>query len=335
MNILFISHFYHPHIGGVEKHTEGLSKLLLKEGHTITIITSKHDTTLDNYEVINTVKVYRILTPKIKLVGLLIIWLQMLKHVKLFIKADVVHAHDVFVWVLPIRLLQFSVPFTITLHGWEGKWPILRQNILLKQFTNKLSSGSLAIGNYISEYYRLTPSAVSYGATDIPAESITKKPKTILYVGRLSPDTGLPLFLKAAKDLKGYNIEFCGDGPLRQECEKIGTLHGFVDPQKYLIRSQYCIASGYLTILEALANKCIVFTFYDNPLKKDYFAQSPLQSVVQSSGSTNEFLIKFASLKKNKSKQKNLVTSGLKIARKHSWTKLRADYAKIHPIWQI
>lgn len=40
MNILMVTPFYPPHIGGIEYHVENLSKQLAKKGHKITVLTS-------------------------------------------------------------------------------------------------------------------------------------------------------------------------------------------------------------------------------------------------------------------------------------------------------
>jgi len=39
LRFLIYSHFYYPNIGGVERHTDNLAKLLINKGYTVTIIT--------------------------------------------------------------------------------------------------------------------------------------------------------------------------------------------------------------------------------------------------------------------------------------------------------
>ena len=108
MNILFISHYKWPHIGGVEKHIKEISEILVKNGHNVKVV-SEED----------------IKQPRIKFFGLIYIWYWFFKNISLIYKSDIVHVHDVFIWYLPFR---FLFPFTkvfITFHGWEGKYPIL------------------------------------------------------------------------------------------------------------------------------------------------------------------------------------------------------------------
>jgi glycosyltransferase involved in cell wall biosynthesis len=75
----------------------------------------------------------------------------------------------------------------------------------------------------------------------------------------------------------------CGDGVLRDEleryCREEGlkvTFKGFIqDPSDYLVRCQYGFVSGYLSILEAMASQCLVFSVYKNKIKEDYLKLMP------------------------------------------------------------
>ena len=60
MNILFFSRLFYPHTGGVEKHVLETSRLLIKRGHKVTVVTEKHDKSLKNKENIQGIEVYRI-----------------------------------------------------------------------------------------------------------------------------------------------------------------------------------------------------------------------------------------------------------------------------------
>ena len=39
LRFLIYSHFYYPSIGGVERHTDNLAKLLINKGYVVTIVT--------------------------------------------------------------------------------------------------------------------------------------------------------------------------------------------------------------------------------------------------------------------------------------------------------
>lgn len=96
----------------------------------------------------------------------------------------------------------------------------------------------------------------------------------IVFVGRLEKDTGLPEFLQwFSSKLSGYKAEFVGDGSLRGECEKYGTVHGFADPKPFLQKAEICVPGGYLSYIEAKKYGCKIKLFPNNPLKEDYWKE--------------------------------------------------------------
>ncbi len=302
--VLFITKYYYPHIGGVERHVEEVSKEFIKKVHKIAIITEKYDSKLTDQETQDGIRIYRFSYPKIKFLGLITIWLKLFSYFKLFITSDIIHIHDVAIWYLPVRLILFWKPIILTVHGWEGSYPIPLKNILLKRLSVLISSKTICVGKYIEKYYGIRADKIIYGGVNLTRFRIKKNPKLIIYLGRLGKDTGLKTFLRAAKKLKDYKIEFCGDGPLIDECKKVGGVHGFVDPHPYLAKASICFASGYLSVLEALAYKCQVIVVYDNPLRKDMFLNSPFKKYIFLCKS--RFEVQRAIKSKKKSKYKNI-----------------------------
>jgi glycosyltransferase involved in cell wall biosynthesis len=63
MNILFVTDFYKPHIGGVEKLFASLAEKLAEKGNKITYITWKYDRNLTSKEILNGVRIYRVSSP--------------------------------------------------------------------------------------------------------------------------------------------------------------------------------------------------------------------------------------------------------------------------------
>lgn len=337
MKILFLSPYFYPHVGGVEKHAYILASSLLKKGHSVVIVTKKHDKKLKSFEEINALRIYRFNQPKIKYIGLLYTWFWMLMHINLINKSDIIHCHDVFIWYLPFRLLLPGKPVFTTFHGWEGIYPVPYKNIVHKKIAAKLSTGTLAIGKFIEKYYRVKASLISYGAVGVPKIQYNKVRNTITYVGRLDPDTGLLIFLtvldllKKVKDIR-FTVDFCGDGALKTQCAKYGRVHGFVDPTPYLSKARFCFASGYLSLLEAMANKCIVLTGYDNDLKKDYYLKTPFSDWIYSSNNPEILARNIIHFYINgKLAQKN-TESGYNWVRKQTWEKLVNDYFSL---WKI
>lgn len=287
-NVLVLSKYYKPHIGGVEKHLENISELLIKRKYRITIITEKYQKWLQNKETVNGVKVVRIAYPKIKYIGLFFIWVEMFKLRNLIEKSDIVHIHDVAIWYLPFKILYPNKKVLLTVQGWEGDYPIPLKNRILKQLSIKIGNRTIIVGEYLEKHYGISGDEIIFGAVDTSKILRRKKDaKLIIYVGRLAKDTGLEVFLKALKNKK-YKVEFCGDGPLSEQCKKYGKVHGFVDPSPYMAKAYVCFASGYLTIIEALANKCVVIAAYNNKIRKDILELTPFSDFIYKVNNTKK-----------------------------------------------
>jgi glycosyltransferase involved in cell wall biosynthesis len=257
MKILFITRLYYPHIGGVEKHVKEISKVLERKGHIVTVV-SEHN----------------IKSPHIKLFGLIFIWVWLFKNRKLIEKTDIVHCHDVFIWYLPFRFLYPKKPVFTTIHGLEWDNPLNKLSIWQKRLIAKLSTGVIGVGKFLEKYLKIKFDLITYGAVTMIHINIVKKNNTFVYVGRLEKNTGLLKFLEWLKNYH-YIADFCGDGDLRKECEKYGTVHGFTDPTPYLRKAEFCVPGGYLAALEGLSYGCKLKLFWNNNVKADYWKMSP------------------------------------------------------------
>jgi glycosyltransferase involved in cell wall biosynthesis len=256
MKLLFLTRKAPPHIGGVEKHIEEVSKVLKRKGHSIQVI-SEDD----------------IKYPHIKYLGLIYIWLWLFWNRKVIENVDIVHCHDVFIWYLPFRFLYPKKPVYTTFHGWEGVWPIPWKNILLKRIASKYSWGSIAVGMYIGKYYGIKPNKILYGGLSHINKVDKKEKSTCVYIGRLEKDTGVLEFIKWLRKKHFRKVDFVGDGKLRPECKKYGLVHGFKNPTPFLKRAEICVPGGYLTYIEAKQFGCKIEVFPNNPLKKDYWKE--------------------------------------------------------------
>jgi glycosyltransferase involved in cell wall biosynthesis len=274
-HILVITPSYDPKLGGVEKHVWHTSQELKKRGFQLTILTQRF-ANLPAKEVKEGITIHRLVYPRARFLGLLVIWWRLfVDYWQLIDRADIIHIHDVFIWYLPVRLLFWRKKIVTTFHGWEGIFPVPWKNIFIRQIGALLSSKTVAIGQYLEKYYRFKADEIIYGGVTVP-RNLLKKANVLLYVGRLSYDTGLPVLLQAltAGAWPGKVI-FCGDGLLREAAEQVGEVKGFVDPAPYLKQAKIVFAGGYLSILEALAYRCAVVAAEKNPLKKDYYLMSP------------------------------------------------------------
>ena len=245
MNILFISEYYWPHVGRVERHVHEISLNLKKKGHKVTII-SEED----------------IKYPHIKYFGLLYIWYWFFKNRDLIKESDVIHCHDVFVWYLPFRILYPKKKVYITFHGYE-EYPLKKISILIRKLSAKLSRANICIGKFIEKWYGIKADYISYGAVD----TSKFKPRDIepkydaVFVGRNDKQTGINQYLKIKK--------------------KILVVSDKLDSENYYPLGKFAFVSRYLSILEAFACKKPVIALYDNPLKKDYLAMTPFAGWIE------------------------------------------------------
>lgn len=279
MRILFLSKFFYPYIGGVEKHVLRVGEELVKQGHQVTVLTQKHKTGLNNQDNYHGLTIVRLPYSASKW-G---IWQNLWTYRPLFQQANIIHCHDIFFWYLPFRFLYPSKPVFTTFHGWEGTWPIPAKNIRLRKIWEKLSFGNICVGNYLTKYYFTKPDAITYGAVDVPSPLPTESSsKKIVFIGRLSSDLGLKQLLPVFKNLK---VTFIGDGLLKPQCQKIGKVLGQLKDLRPILKTRPVVfASSYLTIWEALAYRCQVFSLYQNPLKKDYLINFPAAKNIHVTG---------------------------------------------------
>lgn len=324
MNILFITRLFYPHIGGVEKHIQKVSQELINKGHNITVLTTKFEETLHEKETWNSINIIRFNQPNIKYLGLLYTWYWLIRNINKLLNSDIIHIHDVFIWYLPLFIILPFKKVFITFHGQWSKYPISKNDKFQKKLANMFTYGNICIGDYIPKHYSIKSDIISYGACAKPKKYLLEKDnKLILYVGRLDKGLTLDIFLNALKLLKGYKVIFCGDGNLRNRCMKYGDVKGFNDPQKYYKTAKYCFASGYLTILEALSNKCIVLTAPGNTLMRDYYTMTPFSRYINIFKHPKEIANYIVKNKDGYSQE------GYDYAIKASWDKLSKLYLRL------
>jgi glycosyltransferase involved in cell wall biosynthesis len=335
MKILFLTRLFYPHVGGVEKHLEKISDILIKKGNAVTILTTHFEDGLKDEEIYRKIKVIRFFQPEVKYFGLLYTWLWLLKNRTLINQNDIIHIHDVFIWYWPFRFLYPRKRVYITYHGQWGKYPLSKLDILQKKVGVRFSDGIISIGNYIDKNYNIKSNYISYGAVNSPQQSSVTRDKMILYIGRLDKITGLPIFLDMLHKYRSVfgkdnlKVVFCGDGELRTECAMYGKVMGWSDPTNLYRKASFVFASGYLTILEALANKCLVLVAYANPLQRDYYTLTPFAKYILTSPDYLDLYAKFKHYSDNNKAYKSKIIAGRRWVKDETWEKLVGNYLKL------
>lgn len=356
MKILMVAPLFRPHIGGVEKHIERVSQELIERGHEVNIVTMKHDKELPDFEEFGKMKVYRfprcfhphIYIPFMGFQEITVdVWWWLFKHRRLIQNSDLVHCHDfsTFVyWYLPFRFIYPQKRVFITFHGWEGIFPIPRKIILQRKIAEFFTKGNICVGHYIPAWYGTSCDFVTYGGIDEPKEPPPKALRiSAVFIGRLERDTDVLEYIDTIKILREeYNmeikLEICGDGTLRERIQEIIKrmnlsiiLQGFVkNPIEYLRRNRFSFATGYLTILESMINKRLVFCVYTNPLKKDYLTLMPnSRTIMITSSSGKELARKIRKIIDNPKIEKRMIKRAYDFAKKQTWGKVADAYLKL------
>jgi hypothetical protein len=147
---------------------------------------------------------------------------------------------------------------------------------------------------------------VTYGGVDASAfrhyrPATPKEPLKLAYIGRLEPDTGLLALFASLESLDDVPlvVSFFGEGSLKAAATVLsGRVSGKIsvrvgpptsDVHSVLASHDVILASGYLTILEALNARRFVVAFYDNPLRRDYLAMHPAAEAMWRCGGAEDF----------------------------------------------
>lgn len=337
MKILFFTRRFYPDIGGVEKHGQEIAKRLILKGHDLIVITESPGEECSPIEEKEGIKIYRISVFGREKLKKFQIWRWLWQHRDVIKEADIVHCHDVFFWYLPWRFIWPRKKVFVTFHGWEGHFPPRVEAKAVRKLSEKLSWGNICVGDYIRRWYRTKPDLVTYGGVNPLFERklrFRSSGRKIVFVGRLSEDTGLPIYLKALRQLNkkvAFEVIFLGDGPLKARAQKMGKVLGFVNnPEKYLAESKVVFASGYLSILEAMVLKKPVVCVYDNPLKEDYLRLPPFARWAIIEADPKVLVDRVISLLKE-GPEKIKINQAYDWAKKQTWEKLAEEYLKL---WQ-
>ena len=337
MNILFFSRLFYPHIGGVEKHVLEVSKLLIRKNHNIVIVTEQHEKKVKTKEEFEGITIYRIPGLEEDWLKKFKIWKWLWTNRELINNADIIHCHDVFFWYLPFR---FTYPFKkifTTFHGYES-YPLKFKFILMHIISEKLSMGNICVGDFIKKWYGTKPDNVAYGGVNIVdiknLKLKIKNENSALFIGRLDEQTGIRAYVNAVKLIRkkipNFKFEIMGDGKNRKEIEKDFKVLGFQEnPEKYFSKYRFAFVSRYLSILEAMAAKKLVFAIYDDPLKEDYLRMSPFAKLINIINSENQLVEKVLYFLKNPGKEVMIVKEAFEWVKKHTWEDVVDMYLKL------
>lgn len=301
MDYIMVAPSYPPRVGGVERHifeVHSALKRLGLEGRIVVFRTRPLGT--QNSEDVIWLP-FRPLFGWVPKTASLVMNLRLARLFQLS-KPKVIHFHDSTIYpVVPFLKVSGLLKRTyITFHGWEGKFPPAVKMIRKRKKIVRAVQGSIAIGAFIQKWYGTVTDVVSYGGvkgerySSLRTADYNANPLRIGYFGRLDRDTGILEVVKAIRKYnykadKRVNLDIYGAGPLRDHLlkiaeedssEGISVLPPVKDAATILVNYAIVVASGYLTILEALYAERIVFAQYNNDLREDYLRMHPAASSI-------------------------------------------------------
>jgi glycosyltransferase involved in cell wall biosynthesis len=224
-SILFVIRYFYPYIGGLEKQTLNFASVLRQRGIRVAIVTSRFYWKWPREDVINDVPVYRLPSPRIKIVGAIIFLACLGRY--LFKNRNhfaMVHAFQVgYSSALAIFLCSvFNKPAILSLAGSGTGGDVCRHRrtpwgrlfLFLCRYASRIVVKNremiteLQSINYHSRNAIYIPNGVDltvYRETDekdvVRKKLRTGEDKVILYTGRLSSEKGVDFLIHAYSGL--------------------------------------------------------------------------------------------------------------------------------------
>jgi len=244
LSLLMVIRQFYPLIGGTERQAELLARMLRESGFTITFITAKLRKEWKRIESVGGLKVIRLPSPKIKVIGTLIYALSLIyyliKHRKHY---DIIHVHradyDAVVTAPLGKLLGKKVLVKLACSGPFGdietlmKSPISGFALAMIANADKMVAVNedikkelLKVG-YEKDRILMIPNGVDANTFRPITNSQPSKKKVVTFVGRLHEQKGLEYLLYSWKELIEsfkmsvssfeLHLNLIGEGPLKEK----------------------------------------------------------------------------------------------------------------------
>ena len=257
LSLLMVIRQFYPLIGGTERQAELLARMLRESGFTITFITAKLRKEWKRIESVGGLKVIRLPSPKIKVIGTLIYALSLIyyliKHRKHY---DIIHVHradyDAVVTAPLGKLMGKKVLVKLACSGPFGDIETLMKSPIggfaLSMIANAdkiiavnedIKKELLKVG-YEKDRILMIPNGVDANTFRPITNSQPSKKKVVTFVGRLHEQKGLDYLLYSWKELIEsfkmsissfeLHLNLIGEGPLKEKLvtvtEELGLSKG-------------------------------------------------------------------------------------------------------------
>jgi len=238
MNILQVSPFYPPHVGGIEHYVETLSKKLTELGHKVTVFTSNVPRSKE-FEKSSNLEIHRF-KPLFSLMNNQFVPQYFLKLID-ETSFDIIHAHGYLHFssnAVALSKLFNDKPAVLTTHGISAGYTGLKKviesvyNLTIGRFSLKLFNKIIALSSEEANFIKrlkidhdkieIVPNGIDLDQINlkVDCEEFKRKYKLdgtdiILFVGSLIPRKGLGYLISAMQYIKPTAILLIVGGELQ------------------------------------------------------------------------------------------------------------------------
>ena len=258
MRIVQVSPWFLPHVGGVESHVYSLSAELVKRGHEVEVITSKHKRDIPGREMMDGFTVTR-LKPAATMLRTPIV--PRTRGILKESEADVFHAHSpppLAAYYASKASLDKKIPFVLTYHC-DIEIPSIFGIVVEEVYRRTIGRRTMKRANKIivtTETYAATSRAVwKYSPEVIPNPvdyeffrpgidgsavrkflRVKEDEHILLWIGRVVPHKGIEYLVEAARYVDNARFLIGGDGPHLNAVKRVSRAAGVEDRVVFLGR---------------------------------------------------------------------------------------------------
>jgi glycosyltransferase involved in cell wall biosynthesis len=287
MRILFVTHRYPPHTGGVETHVQEVATRLVERDHDVTVFSADAGSGTSTQTSPDGVRVRRFHSFSI---GDTFYAAPQIARAVRRANADVIHAHNYHALPLLFAVLGATNERLVVTPHYHGESASAFRNRLLSLYSPlgrwavRRADHVIAVSEWEREQLRddfdvsakVIPNGVDVGRF-VDAEPEERETPYLLCVGRLEEYKGIQHVIRSLPDLTEYELVVAGSGPYGEQLQRIAreagvadrvTFLGYVDedrlPGLYAGADVYVTLSEFeaygITVAEALAAKtpCVV-----------------------------------------------------------------------------
>jgi len=266
-DILYVTHRFHPHTGGVERHVYELSRRVAKKAE-VAVLTADLKPGLSEFEEMDGVRVFRF--PSISPGNAYYFCPQMYRVIKNS-NCGIIHAHNYHALpaYIAFKARNRRIPFILTPH-YHGKGSSRTRNTLFKLYditarkAIKESDVLVCVSEHekreIAHRYGVNPVVIPNGIDIEQIRKIDADCKSgdyVLYVGRLEKYKNVHVLIEAAK-LGNFTLVIAGTGSYEEKLKRLARSYklrvkflGYVDEKEKIRLMKCCKVFANLSSIEA------------------------------------------------------------------------------------